>query len=553
MQPGQIGENGDPTRKAGSQAALIALGILFLVVVIFYPFLSSQAAAFLASTPNAPGAADNNYLPIIFQNPYTRTPTLTLTTIPTETPTATLPPTSTLTPTSTNTATSTSTRTGTPATPTATGTLSANPTLTVKVTPTAAEVGYKFTFTIEMGNGGSGSAQGSVIADSFPSYIDIDTVTSSKGTVSRSGHSFTVSLGNINPGDKVTITVVVKVNSNASQTETISNVVTWSYNVDKTKTASVSYKVVVSSLPGTGELPLNWNDKSPPGGVNHSGLIQGILAGFLGVILLVYSVWAGRRDPRSARWMSVVGALLILLGAAAILISNGVMTPLWGTSQVSIPGGNEPTQNAEIAGAPVSQASAMPHQPASAFSTPEALPKVTLPSYPIPSPVVSITPQPNEAPPDTTAIKRIVIPALLLDTVVAYVPFDGHTWLIEGLTQEVAWMGNTSWPGLGGNTGLAGHVTVAGFGDGPFRHLDELAVGEVVILYTEQNMYTYQVREQAVVEDGDMGITNPTENPQITLITCTNWNNDIRAYLNRLVVYADLIRTEPIVRNGSSR
>jgi len=36
-----------------------------------------------------------------------------------------------------------------------------------------------------------------------------------------------------------------------------------------------------------------------------------------------------------------------------------------------------------------------------------------------------------------------------MDTVVKYVPYDGLTWLIAGLQQEIAWMGDTSWPGLG--------------------------------------------------------------------------------------------------------
>lgn len=107
-------------------------------------------------------------------------------------------------------------------------------------------------------------------------------------------------------------------------------------------------------------------------------------------------------------------------------------------------------------------------------------------------------------------------------------------------------MGNTSWPGLGSNTGLAGHVTVAGMGDGPFRHLDELATGEVVILYTEKNLYTYQVRESIVTDDGDMSVILATDNPQVSLITCVDWDNDSHTYLNRLVVIADLIRTEPI-------
>jgi sortase A len=107
-------------------------------------------------------------------------------------------------------------------------------------------------------------------------------------------------------------------------------------------------------------------------------------------------------------------------------------------------------------------------------------------------------------------------------------------------------MGNTSWPGLGGNTGLAGHVTVAGMGDGPFRHLDELPNGELVMLYTEENIYTYQVSESKVTDDGDMSVILPTDNPQISLITCINWDQESRTYLNRLVVIADLIRTKPI-------
>lgn len=192
-------------------------------------------------------------------------------------------------------------------------------------------------------------------------------------------------------------------------------------------------------------------------------------------------------------------------------------------------------------------ATVLVHQPASAFSTPEAyLPLETLPDYPIPTPVITVTPQPGEPGPDISAVSRIVIPALMLDTEVKYVPFDGVTWLISGLKQEVAWMGNTSWPGLGSNTALAGHVTVAGMGDGPFRHLDELPVGEVILLYTDNNLYTYQVRESVVTDDGDMSVILPSENAQISLITCVDWDNESRTYLKRLVVYADLIRTESI-------
>lgn len=112
-------------------------------------------------------------------------------------------------------------------------------------------------------------------------------------------------------------------------------------------------------------------------------------------------------------------------------------------------------------------------------------------------------------------------------------------------------MGNTSWPGIGGNTAFAGHVTVAGMGDGPFRHLDELPVGEIVLLYTERSIYTYQVRESRVTDDQDMSVILPTDNPQISLITCIDWDDETDTYLKRLVVIADLVRSEPITMGMS--
>jgi LPXTG-site transpeptidase (sortase) family protein len=148
--------------------------------------------------------------------------------------------------------------------------------------------------------------------------------------------------------------------------------------------------------------------------------------------------------------------------------------------------------------------------------------------------------------PDTSAVERIVIPALALDTVVKYVPFSELTWLIAGLRQEIAWMGDTSWPGLGGNTGLAGHITLRDGSDGPFRHLEELDAGDKIKLYTEKNEYTYRVSEKTVVKDTNLSVAEQTENSQITLITCTGWNQAARLYMERLIVYANLIDTSPL-------
>jgi sortase A len=149
---------------------------------------------------------------------------------------------------------------------------------------------------------------------------------------------------------------------------------------------------------------------------------------------------------------------------------------------------------------------------------------------------------------DTSPVVRLVIPTLKLDAEVKYVPWDTtlETWLISGLHQEIAWLGGSSWPGLGSNTVLAGHVTIRDYGNGPFRFLDQLVNGDEIIVYTNAKMYTYRVRESTVVAEDDLWVTNPTENPQVTLITCTDWNREAQAYQKRLIIFADLVNSEPL-------
>jgi len=179
--------------------------------------------------------------------------------------------------------------------------------------------------------------------------------------------------------------------------------------------------------------------------------------------------------------------------------------------------------------------------PAWASNEPEKLP-----DFPIPTPTFVVTPGPGGDEPDTSAVNRILVPAIGLDTVVKYVPFDGLTWMIAGLHQEVAWMGDTSWPGLGGNTALAGHVTLRTGGDGPFRHLDLLATGDEITVATDQNIYLYRVVETRVIDETDLSILQNIGGSRLTLITCTDWNGATGFYIRRLAVIAELAETTPI-------
>jgi LPXTG-site transpeptidase (sortase) family protein len=532
------------------------LFVVFLLVSVSTSLAhgNGRAGSNLASSKQGDGALQQQTTTLT--NTLTSTPTIvtpvitgTLTATPTETSTPTPTPTATATATGTATATSTPTRTGTPPTMTSTATLTHTPTpavtLSVTVAPTEAKVNETFSFTIKVTNASTITTTNNILADSFPTFIDVSSVSTTLGSITKLTHSFTASIGSVGPSQTVTITTVVRVNSTLTRTETLANVVTLTLDVGRSLSASVNYKVVYQTLPPTGELPLNWRESA----FKPVSILPGLLLAGLGVILLSMMIWLKDRPQKQKLWMAVGSALLILIGFVMIFSKFGWFR-FSGQNQVSLV---SPTGNAEIAQAPEGQAAptTLPWRPASAYSTPDSIiPIVTLPDYPIPTPVVTITPRPGDAEPDLSPVVRIVIPALLLDTVVKYVPYDGYSWMISGLRQEIAWMGNTSWPGLGSNTGLAGHVTVAGMGDGPFRHLEELSTGEVVILYTEKNIYTYQVRESVVTDDGDMSVILPTNNPQISLITCVDWDNALRTYLNRLVVIADLVRTEPILASN---
>jgi LPXTG-site transpeptidase (sortase) family protein len=281
---------------------------------------------------------------------------------------------------------------------------------------------------------------------------------------------------------------------------------------------------------------------------------------FLSVLILVlvvsgmlflaikFALWSRSNLSPKSRFTTLGLFLFITITIIGIILVSRIKPGGDNGTQISI---EMSTQTAALAltNTPTATINPLAILPAYLFATPGTPgPVETLPSYPIPTPSLQPTKAPGGQEPDTSPIKRIVIPSLNVDTVVAYVPFDGHTWMIQGLRMEVAWLGDTSWPGLGGNTALAGHVTVRDLGNGPFRFLYDVKVGDEVQLYTEKNVYAYHVRDKREVPITELSVTDKTDNPQVTLITCVEWNETLQTYTSRYVVIGDLVAIEPIVR-----
>lgn len=494
-----------------------------------------------AVQPPIPPTPAGNYLPIILKGQET---TATTTATPTTTST---PPT--LTP-----------------TPTHTGTTTPRPGATKSISPAEARINQTVTFTIRVTNSGTAPAQNVTLTDNLSSYtyLDITNLVTTKGTVNINARTGIVTIGTLNPGEIVTVTLTVRVNNNAATTLNPCNTASITYTGGATFSSNRQcFRVLGSAvLPGTGQGPV-------PGENAFTGwpvYVYGFIFFAAGLLL----VWLGRkatayRDPK-ARFYYFGGLLLLiaglLAGISAIRQSPGAQIEI--SSQVDV----SPAAIGDISGpalsatpsAGVGAATPTIHPlaltPAYLFATPQAgekqnveAPQIieTLPVYPIPSPPVRGTPLAGDEEPDTSPIKRIWIPSINVDAVVAYVPFDGHTWLIQGLRDEVVWLGDTSWPGLGGNTGLAGHVTVRGMPQGgPFRYLADVKMGDSITLYTERSAYTYRVRERREVEETDLSVLEQTEQAQITLVTCVDWREEWEIYLKRLVVFADLVEVRPL-------
>lgn len=110
---------------------------------------------------------------------------------------------------------------------------------------------------------------------------------------------------------------------------------------------------------------------------------------------------------------------------------------------------------------------------------------------------------------------------------------------VEQLNNGVLRRNFTSTPPKESNTVLAGHRF--GYdGTGVFYHLDKLRAGDEITVHWEGTSYVYTVRDSKVVTADAVYIEAPTDEPLLTLYTCTPlWNA-----VDRLVVTAALTSGE---------
>ncbi len=138
-------------------------------------------------------------------------------------------------------------------------------------------------------------------------------------------------------------------------------------------------------------------------------------------------------------------------------------------------------------------------------------------------------------PNNTLIVEKIGVQAPIL--------WDSTTENIEeNLTQGVVHLAGSAYPGQKGNVFITGHSSNFWWRKGDyntvFALLNNLAVGDEIVVVYQDKEFHYQVHRKLKVAPGEIGqYTQSTDEPVLTLMTCwpigTNWK--------RLIVQAKLV------------
>jgi sortase A len=131
------------------------------------------------------------------------------------------------------------------------------------------------------------------------------------------------------------------------------------------------------------------------------------------------------------------------------------------------------------------------------------------------------TPGPNHA-------IRLQIPKISQD--VPVVEGDGPEQLKKGVGHYIY----SANPGEDGNVVLSAHNDIHGE---IFRDLDQLEEGDLVILFSARQSYTYAVQDVLIVEPSQVEYLEASDEPIVTLISCYPYFVDNK----RIIVIANLI------------
>lgn len=141
----------------------------------------------------------------------------------------------------------------------------------------------------------------------------------------------------------------------------------------------------------------------------------------------------------------------------------------------------------------------------------------------------------------------LVIPKIGVDAkiqTVGIMPFGSIG--IPSNAQDVAWFAGSAPIATAGTAVVVGHVDTRIFGAGVFRDLKKLVKGDTLYVSIEGRISHFTVTGSEIYPEGtdrmDEVIGIKEGKPRLVLITCDGkWDQSVKRYTDRLVVFADLV------------
>lgn len=166
----------------------------------------------------------------------------------------------------------------------------------------------------------------------------------------------------------------------------------------------------------------------------------------------------------------------------------------------------------------------------------------TLTAVPLAEGIALPLPEATTTPvPEVTEGARLIAPTAGINSRIIQSYLSGNSWDVTDLGTYAGHLQGTSWVDRTGNVVLAGHVEMVDGRRGVFAGIDELNIGDPLILRQNGVEYVYAVSELRSVRPDDLSVVYPTTTNRLTLITCSNYSFFQDVYQDRFVVIAEKI------------
>ncbi len=413
-----------------------------------------------------------------------------------------------------------------------------DPALTKTVEPESAFPNQQMTFTITITNRSTSTMENVQMVDAVPDAFPVTSASTTQGASIVSGQLVTVTTGTLGPGDRVTVTINVTVAPTVEVPSLWVNEVC--ANVVGRDAVCESAEVGVGAF-GTGEgmLPTTGFDEPVSQGI--PGTVGILSLAFMGGLMMLSTSQSNRQRviilgvAGAAILFIIVILLLVILNDDEEKESADTSTQSEETQAVLATASPTPTGALSLTPTLVRRPTSTP-QP-TLNQTEEVMLSTMLPNPPTlrPSPTPYLLPT-------AAGPRRLHIPRLDFTRPIPIVelPLVDNSWDVSTLGHNIGWLDKTTWlESDWGNTVLVGHVQLNREDPGPFYRLRELEIGDEIMILEGDIEYLYEVTETFSVPATDITVTHPTTDPVLTLLTCTNWDEDNGVFSDRYIVRAE--------------